>query len=328
MATIDALLGIGDLTEEERMRTMADQLRGRKRAADVFALSTVKPIAQAAQAEQASVLEAAQTAGGLRQRALTRASQEERDRLNREQRQAEFDQNQANWQATFDQNKRDKALDRQNKYDVAKLKKMASGERKITRKELEDLRSVSNAYNEQATVLGSYKPEYSGGGWGGRPAANLAARFTPQLIGEESKDAARWWSEYQRFHEAVLRHELFGAALTGTEKQNWKDMTISPNMTDEMIQDRLERQKTFLDNKARNYIETQAASNMPDELINTAFGRHYPHLYGKAGTASDFLVDYTTEPAETDTSVVPEGVDKTEWDALSEEDKLFYLENM
>lgn len=325
MPTIDALLGIGNLTDEERMRTMADSLRGQKRAADVFSLSTIAPIAQSARQESANIMGAAEQAGTLRQRALTRAAQAERDKLATRR----FEQGQENWQATFDQREREAALDRELKADIAALKAIKDGTRKITRTELKEMRKAKDRYSEQSQVFDSYQPTYAGGGYGGRPLKNIMARFAPQQISKNDRDSAKWWSEYQRFHEAVLRHELFGAALTGTEKQNWKDMTISPNMTNEMIESRLARQRKFMDDRARTYIETQAASGMPDNMLNSAFGEFYPTLYGKPGTASDFVYDSGPESTlqDFDLTTVPEGVDPAEWEQTPDDEKQLYLEN-
>lgn len=74
---IAALLGL-EIDDEEKTRALADTLRGRKRAADFFSLSTVDPIARGAQAEAGDVLASAKTAGSLRQ---TMANREQQQRL-------------------------------------------------------------------------------------------------------------------------------------------------------------------------------------------------------------------------------------------------------
>lgn len=44
------------------------------------------------------------------------------------------------------------------------------------------------------------------------------------------------------------RHALFGAALTATEQKSWRDATISPNLSPDVIRERLAaRQKIMAD---------------------------------------------------------------------------------
>ena len=96
MDDISALLGLG-VEDAQKTQMLANSLRGRKDAADRFALSTIGNISQGAQGEQGAIMAGAQQAGGLRkalqdreQRAqqanLTRAQQAEQAALDRESR--------------------------------------------------------------------------------------------------------------------------------------------------------------------------------------------------------------------------------------------------
>lgn len=82
MDDISALLGLG-VEDDQKTRMLADSLRGRKDAADRFALSTIGNIAGGAQSEQKAVQMGAQQAGGLRKARQTREQQAEQARLNR-----------------------------------------------------------------------------------------------------------------------------------------------------------------------------------------------------------------------------------------------------
>ena len=75
MDEISALFGL-DVADDEKQRMLADSLRGRKRAADFFAATTVPQIAQMAQQEQANVLDSAKQAGVLRRALEDRRSRE------------------------------------------------------------------------------------------------------------------------------------------------------------------------------------------------------------------------------------------------------------
>jgi hypothetical protein len=83
MDEISALMGMG-ITNEEQLRAMADGLRGQKRAADAFALSTVPEIQASAQNQQQSILEGAKQAGLAKAKEADRLSREKIAKKNRE----------------------------------------------------------------------------------------------------------------------------------------------------------------------------------------------------------------------------------------------------
>ena len=72
------MMGLG-VTDDQRLQALADSLRGRRQAADVFAMSTISPLAKAAQGEQRRVQATAEGIGALR-----RARMQEADRTARE----------------------------------------------------------------------------------------------------------------------------------------------------------------------------------------------------------------------------------------------------
>lgn len=82
MDDISAMLGLG-IDDAQKTQMLADSLRGRKDAADRFALSTIGNIAAGAQGEQKAVLAGAQQAGGLRKAQQAREQAAEQARLNR-----------------------------------------------------------------------------------------------------------------------------------------------------------------------------------------------------------------------------------------------------
>ena len=74
MDYMDALLS-GAPLEEDKYAAMADSLRGQKRAADIFSMSTLKPLAGAAQTESGNVMTSAKRGGVLREAARRSAEQ-------------------------------------------------------------------------------------------------------------------------------------------------------------------------------------------------------------------------------------------------------------
>jgi hypothetical protein len=69
-------------------------------------------------------------------------------------------------------------------------------------------------------LLNSFDDKFAG--WG---AAGPAVRFGANTVGswapEDYQKMDNWWGEFEMFSELPMRHEMFGAALTATEKQAW-----------------------------------------------------------------------------------------------------------
>lgn len=61
-----------------------------------------------------------------------------------------------------------------------------------------------------------------------------ASAFAPQSW----EDQMTWWKEFRRT-ENQLRNDIFGSALTATEKAAWRSATINENMTGEQIANHL-----------------------------------------------------------------------------------------
>ena len=89
MASIESML-MGASTDDEKARMLADSLRGQKRAADLFSMSTISPLAGAARAESQNVMDSAKCGGVLRE------ARQRSDALK-----AQRDQQQSNWERDF-----------------------------------------------------------------------------------------------------------------------------------------------------------------------------------------------------------------------------------
>ena len=83
MNEFDALLGMG-ITDEEQLKALSESLRGKKRAADFFAVTQIPQIQKAAQAEQKAILGSAEQAGVLKRALDERRLKESEGEKNRE----------------------------------------------------------------------------------------------------------------------------------------------------------------------------------------------------------------------------------------------------
>ena len=116
---LETLMGLG-VTDDDRMRALADSLRGRRQAADVFSMSTIQPLSQAARGEQAQIQATAEGIGALR-----RARQQEADRTARETAAQAAREAEAVREREFEAS--ESALDRANRLKIAQQRARNAG---------------------------------------------------------------------------------------------------------------------------------------------------------------------------------------------------------
>ncbi|UZK70754.1 transglycosylase SLT domain-containing protein [Sphingomonas sp. S1-29] len=92
----------------------------------------------------------------------------------------------------------------------------------------------------------SFKP-----GFGGNVAGS-AENLIQGVVGDRFGTPGQrdWWANHFS-NDNKERHEIFGAALTGTEKAAWEATTISPSMSDEQIMRNLQRRREIVANKLK-----------------------------------------------------------------------------
>ena len=98
-------------------------------------------------------------------------------------------------------------------------------------------------------------------------AANQLARNT----GIGNQEAATWWQSYDRFKNKV-RNELFGSALTATEKAAFEKADINPGMTPAAIRANLEVQRQVAEAGAKRLAGTYVQQGRSTAEIEAALG--------------------------------------------------------
>jgi hypothetical protein len=155
--------------------------------------------------------------------------------------------------------------------NLEKGKAAIKGENKGTRvlpsPERVKLIDAGQRLSELDRLAGSFTDEYGGFGtslYG--DARNAVARNTP---GESPR--ADWWQGYQSLKNAV-RNELFGAALTATEKAEFEKADINTGMSPEAIRLNLKRQSDIVRQAVRRRSKSLAADGYNAEAITEATG--------------------------------------------------------
>lgn len=112
-----------------------------------------------------------------------------------------------------------------------------------------------------ADNFGGYRSEKVG------EAANWAARN----LGVGNEDASTWWQDYQG-RKNLIRNQLFGSALTATEKAEFDKANINPGMTPQAIRKNLELQKQATQKAAAKMASAYVKMGYEPEQIEAALG--------------------------------------------------------
>jgi hypothetical protein len=153
------------------------------------------------------------------------------------------------------------AADKANKPEVGRPL-VGSEERPLT--ELATQRDILDK------LIGSYKDEFASGfgplGEAKMMASRQAggaleagARMLPKSLGgkaaqdslENTRKMNEWFAEYRRQIENPQRHALFGATLTGNEKEEWNKTAVTTGMEARTVKEKLARQKQIIENELK-----------------------------------------------------------------------------
>lgn len=117
-----------------------------------------------------------------------------------------------------------------------------------------------------------FRPEYGGKPFGIGEASNWVAKNMPSaLTGETERNAADWWSSYQSYKN-VVRNDLFGSALTVTEKAEFEKADINPGMNPELIVRNLKRQSEIVQRGIARKAGALVQAGHDPQVISKAYG--------------------------------------------------------
>ena len=147
----------------------------------------------------------------------------------------------------------------------------------------EKIANYSNIDNLSKSFIDDYG---SSVGFGEGSISNVLGK-TP-LSSQGQKDQAHWWAEFDRLYTLPVRNEMFGSALTDTEKAAWDQANVGPNMPPAVIRKGMESMKRI----ARDVARRQMASDQViynSTWVDTVYGEI--DLSGGAGTRQSAPVE-------------------------------------
>lgn len=295
----------GTSTDEDKAKELANVLRNRKEAADLFGMSTIGQIAGSAQADSKNVMDAAGRAGTLGEAAKRRKALEARQALEDNR-----------WQQTFDYNKEKDKANREALLKKAVLSAKgnaptASAKERQDYREAKRLRTVIGDLSEMRKELPKEAQEELNqpilDAMGSALPAS-ARRLWDDNVMYDTKEAQAYKTRLSRL-ESKLSQLASGMAVTGFEmkdRQKW-----SPNAEGITDEERIRRMKN-LDRDIFSQVESfEQMYGVPEDLSAAA---------SAPATGDMSRVDDVS-------SNVPSFVDPAEWAQLDDEEKAFLLAN-
>lgn len=134
------------------------------------------------------------------------------------------------------------------------IEKVKRPPRSLSVNDITKLSEEGGKFADVSRFKDTFKDDYAGYGAEAIGRAAMAiGRNAPGMVPENVKQAAQWWQGYDRFKN-VVRNDLFGSALTATEKAAFERSDVNPGMDKETIRANLNMQQMI----ARNGIKRKA----------------------------------------------------------------------
>jgi hypothetical protein len=135
------------------------------------------------------------------------------------------------------------------------------------------LSEEARKFSDLSGFATTFKPDYAGyKNPAVGSAVNYAGRYLPEgVVGKNVAEGATWWQGYDRYKN-VVRNELFGSALTATEKAAFEAADINSGMTPDRITKNLARQQQVVRNGLVRKANALIQSGYSPEAIGSAYG--------------------------------------------------------
>jgi hypothetical protein len=137
----------------------------------------------------------------------------------------------------------------------------------LSAKEVESLSNLSGQFQGVQRLIGNFKTDFVG--FGSDVLGNVATEYR-RRFGDE-KGMVRWHQDYRDFI-ADVRRERFGASLTGTEKEDFERLIITPATNPQVAQDNLARQLQIVNGAAERQSRSTVRGNVNPSQVVEALG--------------------------------------------------------
>lgn len=121
-------------------------------------------------------------------------------------------------------------------------------------------------YTALANAADTFQDDF-GGNWAGG-LENTAQAYSPIPVGTPGQ--SEWWAGFKGVDNQI-RNDLFGAALTATEKAAYSATTIEPGMNPAKIRENLARRTEIIQNALQRRREFYLANGYRPEAVDAMF---------------------------------------------------------
>ena len=198
---------------------------------------------------------------------IAKQLQDARLTAQREGKQLEFERK-AELIAEENRKKAQAALDRLNVKMNGDKERAIAKDAKLQGKLGDTLKDTAQAVKEMQEAVSTFRDSYAD--YGLESLAQLN-----QWLGARSKGGsseALWWANKEFMLTMPLRHQLFGATLTGGEKESWKATDITPAMNPDQIRMWFDSRLKIMRSKLADQINTLRSKGVSDENIRIVVG--------------------------------------------------------
>lgn len=127
-------------------------------------------------------------------------------------------------------------------------------------------------FSSLGSFLTSFKPEFAGAVPGLGDARNWVGRTLPEaMTTPEAREGSSWWQNYDKYKN-VVRHDLFGSALTATEQAQWERADIRNTMQPEQIRKNLQTQQEIVQKGLVRKASALVQAGHDPRVIASAYG--------------------------------------------------------
>jgi hypothetical protein len=118
------------------------------------------------------------------------------------------------------------------------------------------------------------------GNYVGAPVIGGARKAYNKIMGSDDP-ASLWWQDYDAYQNAV-RHTLFGAALTATERKEWEKATVRPGDAPSVAKNNLARQNQIAQTALARRAKSSVSMGYNPQAVFELTGRDPASLSTKA----------------------------------------------
>lgn len=170
----------------------------------------------------------------------------------------------------------------------------------LTPNNIDKLTAKAGQYQTMQRLADNYQENYGGNVMTGG-LENLAGRYGGEKLGVSDPGQTQWWQDYQAYANQI-RNDLFGSALTKTEKGEFLKAMITPGMDSKQISKNLQRQLSISNAAKKREVGALRAGNYNQAQLDEIFGQ-----------------DINNPEA-----VIPEGIDPMDWEYMTPEERALF----